>query len=272
MNIITMQQQLALEVEVSLEVEMKLAQEVAEKNAELDAKNAELAAKNAELDAKNAELARKNDWLASKNMEIVQLKFLLLQSQRTDAIHIDEFPFHIHMEDLLQDVIHFDHVDVLRQAHAAGIDVINMDCEAEWSHLHFAANTKQAVKCIKYLMDNGADVKARVKIDDVAGDAIYNWNFAEKFSYIDPEDQEDLDLMFDTSFNALQIANLSFGRDTEVNRILRRKQYFREGLKAFHMSAIKKRIMTVFLCAKRTRDTLGRLPPELFKRVIRYTV
>ena len=175
------------------------------------------------------------------------------------------------------DAIYYDDVDVLRQAHAAGIDVINKECmPGRWGHLHWAAHDNpssgpHSIKCLKYLMDNGADVKARARIDEVVDHAcIYNhWDFAQNIGST-PEDDADVDLIMTTSFHPLQIATLDCGRDAEVTRILRRKQYFRQGFKAFHMSAIKVRIMTVLLCAKRSPNKLGCLPAELLRRVIHY--
>ena len=253
--------------------------ELAAKNAELAAKNAELASKNAEIAAKNAELASKNDSIRLSGSDITKLQFLLLQSQRTDprTFHNYDLSVHIDENEVLMDAIYYDDVDVLRQAHAAGIDVINKECmPGRWGHLHWAAHDNpssgpHSIKCLKYLMDNGADVKARARIDEVVDHAcIYNhWDFAQNIGST-PEDDADVDLIMTTSFNPLQIATLDCGRDAEVTRILRRKQYFRQGFKAFHMSAIKVRIMTVLLCAKRSPNKLGCLPAELLRRVIHY--
>ena len=167
----------------------------------------------------------------------------------------------VNLDEVLNKAIYHDYVDILQQAHAAGFDVTNIMIfeNEEWRALH-VATFYESMKCISYLMDIGADQKINIDLFDWPDD-LDGYNH-------DPV----VDLIRSKFFNPLQMATLKSGRDAEVTRMLRRKQYFREGFKAFHMSTIKKRIMTVFLCAKRTRYTLGRLPPELLKRVIRYLV
>tara|TARA_B100000214_G_scaffold362936_1_gene327925 strand:- start:1440 stop:1973 length:534 start_codon:yes stop_codon:yes gene_type:complete len=171
-------------------------------------------------------------------------------------------------DERVAEAISSDDCDALAREFEAGFDINGvyvqetMEVTAEWTPLTLTV-VFSALKCATFIIKHGGDMHKGVQ---AWGEESHTWQGLNYLDDPDSHDDDGPDLLY-AHYNAIQVAILKHGRNSDIARLMRHKQFLRCGFQAFLPT--RKRILTVLLCANRKESLLHKLPSHLLDIILR---
>lgn len=168
----------------------------------------------------------------------------------------------------LANILARDDCDALAREFEAGIDINKVyvqetiEFTVEWTPLILTVEWS-SLKCATFIIKHGGDVHKGAK---AWGEESHTWQGlnSDGTDSDDPDSDEFLEL----SYNAIQVAILKHGRNSDIAMLMRYKHFLRCGFQSLLFLPTRKRILTVLLCANRKESLLHKLSSDLLDTIL----